>query len=140
VEPIVAVWVRAPVASFDTEPAQGPGQLEGPPDHPAGVESPGGLQEESQPPLPQNIRVAGPAVMGPSLAYPLGSERGRPDGRDHTQLHAVHVQSTFSSHSVHFQSTWGSTYVDPRTWFPMPGDIGESMAFNAGWWKPCRTM
>jgi hypothetical protein len=55
-----------------------------------------------------------------------------------------HFQSTFSHMWVHIQSTWGSTYmstyVDPRTWFPMPGDIGESMAFNAGWWKPCRTM
>jgi hypothetical protein len=76
----------------------------------------------------------------PSLVYPLGSERGRPDGRDHIQLHAVHIQSTCNPLSVHFQSTWGSTYVGPRTWFPMPGDIGESMAFNAGWWKPCRTM
>jgi hypothetical protein len=46
----------------------------------------------------------------PSLVYPLRSERARPDGRDPTQLHAVHVQSTFSSHSVHIQST----YVDPR--------------------------
>jgi hypothetical protein len=52
---------------------------------------------------------------------PLGSERARPDGRDPIQLHAVHIQSTFShfqstfSHMwIHIQSTWGSTYVDPH--------------------------
>jgi hypothetical protein len=58
----------------------------------------------------------------------------------HIQSTFSHFQSTFSHMWIHIQSTWGSTYVDPRTWFPMPGDIGESMAFNAGWWKPCRTM
>jgi len=118
VEPIVAVWVRAPVASFDTEPAQGPGQLEGPPDHPAEVESPGGLQEESQPPLPQNISVAGPAVIGPSLAYP--SDRNGPVRMVETTFSytqstcnplSVHVQSTFSHVGVHVR---GSTYVVPH--------------------------
>jgi hypothetical protein len=32
----------------------------------------------------------------PSLVYPSESERARPDGRDHIQSHAVHMQSTFS--------------------------------------------
>jgi hypothetical protein len=56
----------------------------------------------------------------PSLVYPLRSERARPDGRDHIQLHAVHIQSTFSSHSVHIQFTFS-----PRTWIHV-----DPMAFN----------
>jgi hypothetical protein len=47
--------------------------------------------------------------------------RQSPDSRDPTQLHAVHIQSTFShfqstfSHMwIHIQSTWGSTYVVPH--------------------------
>jgi hypothetical protein len=43
-----------------------------------------------------------------------------------------HIQSTCSPHSVHVRGHVQSTYVDPRTGFPMPGDIRESMAFNAG--------
>jgi hypothetical protein len=121
VEPIVAVWVRAPVASFDTEPAQGPGQLEGPPDHPAGVESPGGLQEESQPPLPQNIRVAGPAVIGPLPRLPLGigtspSGWSRPHSVTRSPL-SVHFQSTFSPH-VGPHSVHVGVHVRGSTWTP----------------------
>jgi hypothetical protein len=56
----------------------------------------------------------------PSLVYPLRSERARPDGRDHIQLHAVYFQSTFSPLSVHIQSTFS-----PRTWIHV-----DPMAFN----------
>jgi len=51
---------------------------------------------------------------------PLRSERARPDGRDHIQLHAVYFQSTFSPLSVHIQFTFS-----PRTWIHV-----DPMAFN----------
>jgi hypothetical protein len=85
----------------------------------------------------------------PSLSRPGRCPRPRLSLRWEEAVRMVettfsYTQSTFSPLSVHMwvhiQSTWGSTYGGPRTGFPMPGDMGGSMAFNAGWWKPCRTM
>ena len=86
----------------DTEPAQGLGQFDE-----ARLESPRGSQEEPQPPLPQNISVAGSvyghderakqphrAVIGPSLVYPF-------DRNGAVRM----VETTLSPHSVHAQST-----------------------------------
>jgi RES domain-containing protein len=95
------------VTPADTEPAQGLGQFDE-----TRLESPRGSQEEPQPPLPQNISVAGPiyghderakqphrAVIGPSLVYP--SDRNGAVRRVETPL--SHAQSILSPRSVHTQ-------------------------------------
>ena len=91
----------------DTEPAQGLGQFDE-----ARLESPRGSQEEPQPPLPQNISVAGSvyghderakqphrAVIGPSLVYPF--DRNGAVRMVETTL--SHTQSILSPRSVHTQ-------------------------------------
>jgi hypothetical protein len=97
------------VTPADNEPAQGLGQFDE-----ARLESPRGSQEEPQPPLPQNISVAGSvyghderakqphrAVIGPSLVYPFdrnGAVRMVETTLSHSQPHSVTCGSTLSPH------------------------------------------
>jgi hypothetical protein len=153
VEPIVAVWVRAPVASLTHGDAgrHRTGARSRPTRRAAGSprrgRKPRGSAGRVPAPAAPEHKSRGPGGHRPLPRLPLRSEGGRPDGRDPTQLHAVHVQSTFSPRSVHFQSTWGSTYVatrSPRTWIhvdPMAFNVERSSGGQGGrGWRPGRAM